>query len=107
MPRWQKQVGGALIALIGAAGTIWMWSLGLTTGDFDPEGSMLMPAFFVVGLGLILFPDYDEERLARGEDASKLKGWRKLTPKWWAIIVIGWAAGAVNYHLLSKWAFNP
>ncbi len=107
MPRWQKQVGGALIALIGAAGTIWMWHAGLTTGDFDPEGSMLMPAFFVVGLALTLFPDYTEERLARGENVSTLKGWRKLTPRWRAVVILGLAAGAANHYLLSKWALSP
>jgi len=107
MPRWQKQVGGALIALIGAAGTIWMWHAGLTTGDFDPEGALSMPAFLVLGLGLILFPDYDEERLSRGEVISKLKDWRKLTPRWWAIVILGLAAGGMNCYLLSQRAFNP
>jgi len=103
-PRWQQQAGGAFIALVGAGGTSLIWHTAQTTGDFDTEGSVLMPAFCVLGLGMIFLRGYKEERLARGEDISRLKGWRLLTPRWWAILVIGLAVGFADYALLSGWS---
>ena len=43
---------------------------------------MLFPAVFVLGVALILFPGYKEERIARGEDISGLQGWQLITPRW-------------------------
>ncbi|MBZ5516123.1 MAG: hypothetical protein LAN62_15000 [Acidobacteriia bacterium] len=63
---------------------------------------MLFPAVFVLGLGIIAFPGYKEERIARGEDISRLQGWRLITPRWWAILIVALLAGAANYFLLSS-----
>jgi hypothetical protein len=52
-----------------------------------------------MGLGLVLFPGYKEERLGRGEDISKLSGVDLITPRWWAVFVVGLAAGITNFML--------
>jgi hypothetical protein len=40
--------------------------------------------------------------MARGEDISGLSGWRLITPRWWALIVIGLLAGGANYFFLAS-----
>ena len=102
MPHWKQQVGGLLMALLGAGFTAWSWYTALNGGYFYPKASMLFPAFFVLGLGIIVFPGYKEERMARGEDISRLQGWRLITPRWWGILITALAAGGVNYLLLSS-----
>ncbi|MBO0860792.1 MAG: hypothetical protein J2P21_20365 [Chloracidobacterium sp.] len=63
---------------------------------------MAFPAFCVVGLGLILFPGYREERVARGEDISKLDGLKLITARWWGILVVALVVGIGNYILISS-----
>jgi ABC-type Fe3+-siderophore transport system permease subunit len=99
-PRWKQRLAGMLIGLLGAAGTWWVWNTALSEGTLYDKASMIFPASSVVGLGLILFPGYREERLARGEDISRTQGWRLLTPRWWAIVVVAVLAGVSNYVLL-------
>ena len=61
---------------------------------------MIFPPFLFVGLGLILFPDYKTERIARGEDISRMEGISLLTARWWIILIIGLIAGFGNFALL-------
>ena len=70
--RRRQQLGGLLIALLGAGLTTWTWCTPPNEGYFYRKASMLFPAFFVLGLALVLFPGYKEERLSRGEDLSGL-----------------------------------
>jgi hypothetical protein len=93
-PRWFQALGGLLIAAGSAAATAYGWHTGYTG-----KGTALFPFFFVMGLGLVLFPGYKEERLARGEDISKLSGVDLITPRWWAVLVVGLAAGIANFML--------
>ncbi len=102
MPRWKQQLGGLLMALLGAGFTAWGWYTALFRGYFYPKASMLFPALFIVGLGLTIFPGYREERIARGEDISRLQGWRLITARWWAVLVVGLAAGGANLILLES-----
>ena len=102
MLRWKQQVGGLGMALIGAGFTAWGWYTALYQGYFYRKASMLFPAFFILGLGLVILPSYREERIARGEDISRLQGWRLITPRWWAVLVVALAAGGANYILLSS-----
>jgi hypothetical protein len=98
--RWKQALGGALIAVIGAGYTAWMWHDDLTREHFYFEASMLMPAFAVLGLGLVIFPGYKEERIARGEDISGISEFQLVTPRWWAIMVLCLVAGVGNHMLL-------
>jgi hypothetical protein len=89
-----------LIAVTGAVGTWWVWYTALSEGTLYDKASMVFPAFGVVGLGLTLFSGYREERLARGEDISRMQGWQLLTPRWWAIVIGAVLVGLGNYVLL-------
>jgi hypothetical protein len=99
--RRKQQLGGLLIALLGAGFTGWTWYTALYQGYFYRKASMVFPAFFVLGLGMILFPGYKEERIGRGEDISHMKGRELITPRWWAILIIAFVAAGMNYLLLS------
>lgn len=81
--------------------TAWGWYTLLTAGSFWPNASAIFPAFTVLGLALILFPGYQEERLARGEDVSGLSGTQLLTPRWWAVLAVALAAGAGNFAWMA------
>ena len=101
MSRRKQLLGGMFMALAGAGFTGWMWYTALYHGYFYVIASMLFPAVFVIGLGSILFSGYKEERIARGEDISRLQGLKLITPRWWAILAIALIAGGLNYLLLS------
>ena len=100
MSRRKQALGGIIMALAGAGFTGWMWYTALYHGYFYIKSSFLFPAFFVIGMGLILFPGYKEERIARGEDISRLQGVKLITPRWWAILAVALIAGGLNYLLL-------
>lgn len=89
------------MALLGGGFTAWGSYTALYHGYFYPKASMLFPAVFILGLGLIIFPGYREERLARGEDISRLQGWRLITTRWWTILVVALVAGGTNLILLE------
>lgn len=100
MPRWKQQLGGVLFLVLGGGFTFWTWQTALTEGHDYLHASLFFPAVCVMGLGMLLFPGYKEERLARGEDISGLSGSQLLTPRWWAVLVIALFAGVVNLILL-------
>lgn len=102
MPRWKQQVGGLFIALLGAGFTGWTWYTAFYEGYFNRKASMIFPAFFVLGLGMIVFPGYREERIARGEDISRMKGLELITPRWWVLLMVAFVAAGLNYLLLSS-----
>ena len=102
VPCWKQSVGGLFMALLGAGFTGWSWYTALYRGYFYRKVSMIFPAFFVLGLGTIIFPGYKEARIARGEDISRMQGWKLITPRWWAILIIALVAAGANYILLSS-----
>ena len=87
--------------LLGGGLTGWTWYTALNEGYYYVKASMAFPAFAIMGVGLLLFPGYKSERLARGEDISQLNGTQLLTPRWWIILVIALIAGFGNYMLLK------
>jgi ABC-type Fe3+-siderophore transport system permease subunit len=100
--RSRQRIAGGGVALVGAFLTGWSWYTALTRGCFYRRAGLFFPAAFVLGVGLILLPGYREERLARGEDISGLLGWRLITVRWWAVIVVALVAAVANYALLSS-----
>jgi len=102
VPRWKQRLAGLCITLLGAGFTAWGWYTALHRGYFYRKASMIFPAFFILGLGIIMFPGYREERIARGEDISRLQGWKLITPRWWVIVIIALVAAGANYILLSS-----
>jgi hypothetical protein len=100
--RRRRQLGGFLFAVLGAGFTAWTLCTAPNEGYFYRKASMLFPAFFVVGVALVLFPGYKEERITRGEDISGMRGYQLITPRWWVILVVAFGAGFGNYILLSS-----
>ena len=100
--RWKQQLFGLFMALLGGIFTAWGWYTALYKGYFYPKASMIFPCFCILGLALIFFPGYREERIARGEDLSGLSGLKLLTGRWWAILLVALVAGFGNYILLSS-----
>jgi ABC-type Fe3+-siderophore transport system permease subunit len=101
VPRWLQQLGGSIIVAVGLGFTLWNWKLALTDGQYYIKVSFIFPAFVVVGIGLIFFPDYKTERLARGEDISNLQGLALLTTRWKVILALACLAGFTNFGFIS------
>lgn len=77
-----------MIAVLGAYLTWQVWQVARSGKPFMSVGSA-GPAFVVMGLALVAFPDYRSERLARGERLDELDGWALLTPRWRVVTVVG------------------
>ena len=83
-----QQLGGLFIAAMGVFLTWQVWQVAHTGKYFMSVGAA-GPAFCVMGLALIAFPDSRTERRARGESLVGLEGWALLTPRWRVVSVIG------------------
>ena len=101
-PTIRRLVGFGIAALSG-----WMTNLGWTQahrdGEFSMAAALLGPAFCVIGLGLVLFKGYRQERLERGEDISELQGMELLTPRWKGVLAVAGVAMLINFALLKGW----
>jgi hypothetical protein len=97
-----QRLAGLMIAFVSARFIAYTWHTALSEGQFSLRGSLSFPAFLVLGFGLFLFPGYKDERIARGEDISGLKGMALITTRWWIILAIGLLASSVNYLLLTS-----
>ena len=82
------QLGGLFIAVVGMLLTWQVWQVARTGKYFMSVGAA-GPAFCVMGLALIAFPDSRTERRARGESLVGLEGWALLTPRWRIVTVLG------------------
>ena len=83
-----QQLGGLFIAAMGAFLTWQVWQVAHTGKYFLSVGAA-GPAFAVMGLALIAFPDSRTERRKRGESLVGLEGWALLTPRWRVVTMIG------------------
>lgn len=90
-----QQLGGLFIAAMGLFLTWQVWQVARTGKYFMSVGAA-GPAFCVMGLALIAFPDSRTERRARGESLIGLEGWDLLTTRWRVITGIG-ALLAIGY----------
>ena len=100
--RWKQRTAGALI-FAGCSGfTAWSWYTFLTKGYCYEKAMVLFPAFAVIGLALVIFPGYREERAARGEDISCMTGLSLITTRWWVILAAAFASGLGNYALMMR-----
>jgi ABC-type Fe3+-siderophore transport system permease subunit len=101
IPGGRQRLGGGAMALVSAGWIAWTWYTALTAGYYYRKAAMIFPAFLVIGVALVLIPAYREERIARGEDISRLHGRDLITPRWWAVIGIAVAAGFANWYLVG------
>jgi hypothetical protein len=102
MDRKKVQIGSAAVAVLCVVATSWNWEMAASKGSFFLKASFLFPFMGIIAIGLVFFPNYTEERIARGEDPSTMGKWEVVTPLWWSIYILGFAAGCVNYYLLSQ-----
>jgi ABC-type Fe3+-siderophore transport system permease subunit len=100
--RTKERLGGLFIMAVGAGLTWFNWHIAYSEQHYYPKAAMLGPAFFVLGLGLALFPGYRTERLTRGEDLAGVSGLKLLTPRWWLILVVALVAGGCNWYLMAQ-----
>ncbi len=100
--RNKERLGGLFILIIGAAFTALCWYDAQTQSYFYLKAAVMGPAFAAIGLGLLLFGGYRSERAARGEDVSRLQGFRLITPRWWLMLAVGISAGLFNWYLLAR-----
>ena len=92
--RRSQAVAGVCIAAMGAWLSWLAWHGAVRDAEFSMRASSLGPAFVVLGLGLAVFGGYREERLARGDGLEGLQGFRVITPRWWALLALAFAAAA-------------
>jgi membrane associated rhomboid family serine protease len=83
-----QQLGGLFIAALGVFLTWQVWQVA-HTGQYFMSVGAAGPAFAVMGLALVAFPDSRTERRARGESLVGREGWALLTPRWRIVSVIG------------------
>jgi ABC-type Fe3+-siderophore transport system permease subunit len=100
--RNKTRIGGLFIFTIAAGLTVNPWYDLIYNRYYYPKAVLIGPCFVVIGLALILFPSYREERIARGEDISSLQGIDLITTRWWVILFIAIGAGFLNLYLVSK-----
>jgi hypothetical protein len=98
-----RRLAGLGIACGGVFMTRLAWIQATRDGSFSTLGGMGGPAFAAIGIGLVLFKGYRQERLERGEDISQLEGLALLTPRWKAVLGVSLLAGLANFGLLSGW----
>jgi hypothetical protein len=94
VPRARQRLGGVFILAVAIGMATIAWRQAHAQPRFSFAGAFVGPAFAAVGIGLLLWPGYREERIARGEDVSMLEGAALVTPRWWAILSVGLLAGA-------------
>lgn len=100
-----QAIAGAFIAGCGVFMSWIAWNQTVRDAEFSMRGSMLGPAFVVIGLGLAAFGGYKEERLARGESLEGLQGLQLLTPRWWGVLALSLAAAAAYTFALWQGLF--
>ncbi len=87
--------------LCGASGIGWVWFTALDAHHVLVKAAFLGPAAATLGLGLLLFPGYRTERLARGESIDALDGLALLTTRWRIILALCLLLGAANAVALA------
>ncbi len=95
-----QRLAGLFIFLVSLFFNIWTWFTAFEKGYYYPKAALIFTVFAVMGLGIIIFPDYRTERINRGEDISSLSGIKLLTLRWWLILIAGFVAAFINLILL-------
>ena len=98
----KERLGGLFTITLSGSALVWMWSTAMSKHYFYPKLVGIMTAFFIVGVGLLIFGGYRSERLEKGEDISKLIGLKLLTPRWWVVLVISIIGAFINVILFYQ-----
>ncbi len=98
-----RRLAGAGILVAGLGAAYLTERQAATEQYFSSLGGFGGPAFAVIGVGLILFKGYRQERLERGEDIARLEGVALLTPRWKGVLGAALVAGLAHFGWLSGW----
>lgn len=101
----QQRIIGAVLLLLSAAAMGWLWYQVVKQAQYYSTLAAVVPIFLVIGLGLLIFGGYREERLGRGENISKLSSVQMITPRWWVVLALSIVAGLANFYFLSIYPF--
>jgi membrane protein YdbS with pleckstrin-like domain len=101
----QQRIIGAVLVLLSTAAMGWLWYQVVKQAQYYSTLAAVVPIFLVIGLGQLVFGGYREERVARGEDVSKLSSVEMITPRWWVVLALAIIAGLANFYLLSIYPF--
>jgi hypothetical protein len=101
--RRMERLCGVFMAVTGTLLIVGNWHLALSQRRFYPKVAILGPVLTIIGLGLIIFPGYRAERLARGEDLDRLSGAALITSRWWGVLAIAVGSGLINLAALKGW----
>jgi len=102
-PHWRmaQAIIGALTVAMGIFLFGLFWWIYADKGMFSPVGPFFAAGLVVMGFGLFAFGGYREERLRRGESLEGRAGLALLTPRWWALLLLWLASGAL--YALALW----
>jgi hypothetical protein len=101
--RRTERLSGLFMAAMGTLLIVWIWYLAISERHLYPKVAILGPVLTIMGLGLIIFPGYRLERIARGEDLDRLSGAAQITLRWWGILAIAVGSGLINLAALKGW----
>ena len=101
IPRNWERAGGLFIALAGGWVTYFAWQAAHQQHSFLSVGAA-GPGFVLIGLGLLAFPGYRSERIARGESLDGLEGWALITPRWRFVAVLAMVLSAAYFFVLTQ-----
>jgi hypothetical protein len=73
---------------------------GLNRGLLLPQGSIHLSGFFVLGLGMILFP-IDVDKLRAEHGVEKVQSFGQLPPAWKVVLVAALAAGFGIWYAIA------
>jgi hypothetical protein len=99
--RFKQSFGGVLMFFLGLGMTGVNWDDLLRNASYYPKMAVLGPAFAVLGLALVAMPGYREERLAKGQNLADYPKYKIITPRWWAVLVVGLALGVANLAAMA------
>ncbi len=91
---------GVLMILIGIGFVVYGWQKVLAEGVYWPKASFIFPALAFVGLAIFLYPMSKEECLER-YGVEKPQSWSHFNGAQKSLIVLGFAAGALNWAFIS------
>jgi hypothetical protein len=103
IPLWIRRLAGLFFMLLAGGFWAWGWYTAINKGYYYPKASMFFPAVFILGLGMLMLPGYEEEveQIARGENISVLSRIKRLPPRWRIILVVALIVGFGNFLLMS------
>lgn len=97
---WGQRAIGAAVCALCTTLVAWHWMHPAQQAHVLRAGLFLLPAFAVMGLGLVLFP-MDVERLQREHGSDRITRWAHLSSAWRVVLFVMLAAALANVYLAT------